>query len=110
VKANLTPAYRNRHGNLWFASNLGASRLVPSPEARFHNPSSRITALRIKGVEHPLSKIGETTIGRLELRHDENNIEIEFSGVDFMTGTPLLYQYRMEGSDADWSIPTDRRR
>ena len=45
----------------------------------------------------------------LELAHSQNNLQIDFFGIDFSAGEPLRYQYKLEGADQDWSAPTEQR-
>ena len=40
------------------------------------------------------------------LRHDENNLTFHFSNFQFAHLSNVLYQYRLEGIDAEWSTPT----
>jgi signal transduction histidine kinase len=60
-------------------------------------------------VPHTLSEFGASDIGDLELAPAQNNLQIEFFGLDFHAGETLRYQYRLEGADTDWSLPTEQR-
>ncbi len=110
LAGNLTGvAFRDRHGVLWFGTDMGVSRLIPeldSPESR---PPIFISGLRIAGERHPLSELGETEVPEIRLGPSENQIQIDFVGVNFATGEQLRYQSRLEGADADWSAPTGQR-
>ncbi len=44
-----------------------------------------------------------------DLAHDQNNIVISFVGVSFKDGKEIQYQYRLNGIDRDWSLPTPQR-
>ena len=44
-----------------------------------------------------------------ELSANQNNLQIDFFGLDFRAGETLRYQYKFEGTDADWSAPTEQR-
>ena len=42
----------------------------------------------------------------LTFSHDENNIELEFANVNYGNRERLMYQYKLEGVDKNWSVPT----
>jgi signal transduction histidine kinase/ligand-binding sensor domain-containing protein len=99
----------DRHGNLWFATNNGLSRLVPLPEGKIYSPRIFIGSLRIAGEQEDVSELGSTKIEKGELEPTQNNLQIEFFGLDFRAGENLRYQYKLEGADTDWSPPTELR-
>ncbi len=99
----------DKNGNLWFATNNGVSRLIPLPDEKSSAPRIFLGGLRIAGVEQSVSDLGNTEIEKGELAHTENNLQIEFFGLDFRAGESLRYQYKLEGADADWSAPTEQR-
>lgn len=96
-------------GNVWFATSSGVSRLTPTTDDLRITPSVLIGSLRISGIEQPLSSLGSLATDRGELSHIENNVQIEFFGIDFRAGESLRYQYKLEGADADWSAPSEQR-
>ncbi len=104
-------AFRDRAGDLWFGTDQGLSRFTPEPESRRPTPPSPvfIGGLRIEGFAQPISDLGETEIPRIELNANQNHIEIDFFGFSFSPGEVLRYQYKLEGSDQDWSTPSDTR-
>jgi signal transduction histidine kinase/ligand-binding sensor domain-containing protein len=102
-------AFRDANGVLWFGTPNGISRLVPEKEEMSSVPPILIAALRVAGVEKKLSELGERKISNLELAASENNLQIDFFGIDFKPSETLRYQYRLEGADADWSTPTEQR-
>lgn len=102
-------SHRDRNGNLWFATQNGVSRLTPLPDEKSSAPSIFIGGLRISGIEQAVSELGNTKITIEELTHTENNLQIDFFGLDFRAGETLQYQYKLEGVDADWSPPSEQR-
>jgi signal transduction histidine kinase/ligand-binding sensor domain-containing protein len=96
-------ALRDRGGALWFCTTSGASHLVPGAEPPLAPPPIRISGVRIAGVGHPLSALGETAVSLADLDPSQNSVQIEFFGLDLRRGEALRYQYRLEGSSADWS-------
>ena len=100
----------DKNGNLWFATNDGLSRLVPLPDEKISAPRILLGGLRIAGADQPISKLGDIELDKGELAPTENNLQIEFFGLDFRAGETLRYQYRLEGAaNEDWSAPTEQR-
>ncbi|HEX2640056.1 MAG TPA: two-component regulator propeller domain-containing protein, partial [Pyrinomonadaceae bacterium] len=85
----------DKSGNLWFATNDGLSKLVPLPDEKTSAPQIFIGGLRIAGIEQPISQVGNSELDRGELEHTENNLQIDFFGLDFRAGETLRYQYKL---------------
>ena len=68
-----------------------------------------INGLQIAGVTYPVYELGQAEVGGLELEANQNQIQIDFLGIDFTPSEVLRYQYKLEGADADWSALTDQR-
>jgi signal transduction histidine kinase/ligand-binding sensor domain-containing protein len=96
-------------GTLWFATVDGLSKLVPSPGEDSAEPQVWLGALKISGLPQALSQLGSESTESLELTHNQNNFQIDFFGLDFRVGETLRYQYKLEGSNADWSPPSELR-
>jgi ligand-binding sensor domain-containing protein/signal transduction histidine kinase len=104
----VTAALRDRHGALWFGTLRGLSRLVPAMD-RPRSPGVSIGGLRINGKSYPVAETGQAEIGGLELEPQQNQIQIDFFSLSFAPGEVLHYQYRMEGTNQDWSAPSEQR-
>ena len=109
VQSRIERCFRDHDGDLWFGAEKGLSRLTPSLDAPREAPPVRITAVRVGGVPRHLSPLGETELTGLVLEADQRRLETEFAGISFGAGETLRYQYRLEGSGADWSSPSPRR-
>lgn len=103
-------AYCDRHGNLWFGFE-GLSRLEPNsePEAEASLPPLYIRHIRVSGVALPISELGATQLSGFVLQPGQNNVQIEFAGLNFGVGEVPQYQYKLEEADKDWSPPSDLR-
>jgi signal transduction histidine kinase/ligand-binding sensor domain-containing protein len=101
-------AFCDRQGRLWFGYN-GLSRLDPEPDHPPQPPPIRITRLKIRGMDYPVSELGEAELAGLELQPYENQVQIEFASVNFAAGDVIRYQYKFDGVDSDWSPATDSR-
>jgi len=101
----LRSAFRDRNGSLWFATTQGLSKLMPTPDQPVAGPRVLITDLRIGGMAHPVSQVGEARISQLELKPSENQLQVDFVGFDYEPGDTLRYTYKLEGADSDWTPP-----
>jgi len=101
----LTSALRDRSGSLWFATKQGLSRLLPSGDRAAANPRVLITDLRVAGALYPVSQLGESRISLADLAPSQNQLQVDFAGLDYEPGEVLRYSYKLEGADADWSPP-----
>jgi ligand-binding sensor domain-containing protein/signal transduction histidine kinase len=104
-RGECTSAVRDRSGSLWFATKQGLSRLIPAEDRPLVNPLVFITDLRIGGAPYPVSHVGEKRVSRLELKPSQNQLQIEFVGLDYEPGDVLHYSYKLEGADSGWSPP-----
>jgi PAS domain S-box-containing protein len=102
-------AFRDRSGALWFGTQSGLSRLVPEEERSAAAPPVLLGGLRIAGESRFIPELGSVEISDLELAHTQNNLQLDFFGVDFSAGAGLRYQYMLEGADRDWSQPTTQQ-
>jgi ligand-binding sensor domain-containing protein/signal transduction histidine kinase len=106
ARGEVRAAMRATDGTLWFAAAEGLSRLSPRDDpSRLVHPV-RIVGLRVAGAAHPVSDAGDREIDGLRLSPQARAIEIEFVSPRFAVGRDLLYQYRLEGLDAQWQPPT----
>lgn len=106
---NVNVSFRDRSGALWFGTLDGLSRLIPAPIRREPPPSILIGALRIAGVQQPLSELGETSLSGFDLEANQNQLQLDFFGLSFATGETLRYQYKLEGADREWTPLSNQR-
>jgi PAS domain S-box-containing protein len=100
---------RDRNGALWFGTRRGLSRLIPAPDPPRVPSPVMINGLRIAGVNYAVSELGQADVEGIELGASQNQIEIDFLGIDFAPSEVLHYQYKLEGADRDWSALTSQR-
>src|SRR5260370_7515023 len=103
----LNLALRDRQGNLWFATPLGVSQLIPAVDRPRTAPPVLVTGVSIGGVPHPISDLGQASVSGLSLH--QNSLRIDFVGLGSSPGESLRYQYMLEGADRGWSALTDQR-
>ncbi len=105
----VSTAFRDKDGVLWFGTPNGLSRLVPEQDSKITAPPIWLSGLRIAGENKSVSELGASEISNLELAPDQNNLQIDFFGLDFSPNESLRYQFMLEGADKDWSQPTEQR-
>ncbi len=98
-------AYRDRQGHLWFGTLEGLAEFDPAQPVVRTVPNVYIRRVRVRGEEVPLPWEGARHFN-LDLRADQNQVEIEYAGIDLQSIAPLRYQYRLSGVDAQWSRPS----
>jgi hypothetical protein len=54
---------------------------------------------------YPVSQVGETRISRLELKPSQNQLQVDFVGLDYEPGDTLRYSYQLAEADSGWSPP-----
>jgi len=102
--------FRDRQGALWFGASGGLSRFMPIPDEPSHaSPPILISDLHIAGSRRFISALDETDILLPDLPADQNQLQIDFTGLSFSPGDALRYQYKLESAGEDWSAPTEQR-
>lgn len=94
---------------LWFGSPNGLSRFTPPPEKEEGVPTALISGLRVAGETRYVPPLGTGEIKNLELAANQNNLQVGFFAVNFGAGESLRYQYKLEGTDPEWSKPAAQR-
>ena len=107
--SELLSGFRDRQGTLWFGGYNGLLRLVPTPDRPRSAPAVLIGGLRVAGESYMTFDLGEGEIPRFELEPNQNQLQIEFFGLDTDAGDELQYQYWLEGADKNWNALTDQR-
>ncbi|MCM3870497.1 MAG: hypothetical protein ND895_07390 [Pyrinomonadaceae bacterium] len=106
---NIVAAFRDSKGTLWFGTHRGLSRFAPTNEEISQAPAILITGLSVANEPKNISAIGETEVSLPDIEPERNQLQINFVALSFVPGEVLRYQYKLEGSDADWSLPTEQR-
>src|SRR4029453_557365 len=107
---------RDGSGALWFSDQNGLSRFE-APSAKSAKPSeppstlegARLREIRVAGEAIPLPADGAVAAGALTIPPDRRRLAVEFFSIHEGPGPSPRFQYRLEGSDADWSAPTSER-
>jgi two-component sensor histidine kinase len=105
----LTSAFRDHKGDLWFTTNLGVSQFTPTTDRHPVPAPVLVTGVQIGADSYPVADVGQAEVQGPRLRSGQGPLRIDFVGLSFAPGEKLRYQYQVEGLDRDWSTPTDQR-
>jgi len=83
--------------------------LIPEPDKPREAPNILLTGLRVAGERQPLSELGEEIVSELTLRSSQRQVSVDFLGLGASLGEELRYQYKLEGTQTDWSEPISQR-
>lgn len=109
ISGSILSSFRDRTGALWFGTQKGLSRFVPSTAETASAPPVLITQLSVSGSPQRVSVLGDNQIALADVAADQNQVQIDFVGLNFASGEVLRYQYKLEGAGKDWSAPTEQR-
>ena len=103
-------ALASRGGDIWFGTLAGVSRLDTTRlRPRKPAPQALIATVRVNGIAHAVSELGDEEVSQLTLTPSEREVAIDFFAVMFAPGERLRYQYHLEGAESDWSLPSAQR-
>ena len=97
--------HQDSQGTMWFGTTMGLSRMTPAREAPGAAPPVYITGLNINGEARGVADPGVQRVDGLRLEPDQRHVHIEFAGL----GEALQYQYKLDGTDVQWSAPFAQR-
>jgi ligand-binding sensor domain-containing protein/two-component sensor histidine kinase len=109
ISGPVRACFCDRTGELWFVTNRGASRFEAAREVAHALPRTFITEFRIRGTASAVSRLGALQVGPVQLAPSQNQVAIDFLGMDSRLRGDLRYQYRLLGADTSWSKPAQRR-
>jgi ligand-binding sensor domain-containing protein len=98
--SNPTAAYTDAAGYTWFGTTSGAARFDPHKDIKNMTPPIiNITSFKLndKDIDYTHDTL---------LPYDNYRLRIDFVGITFRSNTHILFQYKLEGYDADWSDKT----
>lgn len=107
---DIVSSYRDRAGRLWFGTQGGLARLVPDdPVEPPPPPPAYLTAVRAGGTSRPVAMGGDRAMPTITLAHDEGQLDLAFTSPSFAVGTPVQFEYRLDGADRGWSLASRSR-
>lgn len=97
VEANPNAVCLDKDGSIWFGTIMGAVKFNPGADRpNTIEPKTTLTGLKIFMKEAVFPH--DATFS-----YDENHLTFSFVGISLTTPEKVLYQYKLEGFDKDWS-------
>ncbi|MBA3971031.1 MAG: SpoIIE family protein phosphatase, partial [Bacteroidetes bacterium] len=98
---NFTASFTDTDGFTWFGTTLGVAKFDPHKDIKnITPPIINITSFKLNDKELDYTR---DTI----LPYDNYRLRIDFVGITFKSNTNILFQYKLEGYDAEWSDKTN---
>lgn len=96
---NLNAIFKDKSGDIWIGTNRGIIKYNPvAKEQQKLFPKIRIT--NCKSLEKDLLQ------NNIVLKYNQNHIEFSYIGLWYKAPDRLVYRYKLEGHDLDWSYDT----
>ena len=87
---------RDSHGNLWFGTGAGATKLRPRLEKHIAIPPAiLITNVSLLDKSFVLSE-------GVQLKHTDNDLRFDYTGIYFGAPDDLSFSYMLQGFDTSW--------
>lgn len=94
---NSNAFFKDENGNAWFGTTQGVIMFDPHKDKKnLIPPIINITSIKFNDKEIDSTK-------NISLPYDNYKVRFDFIGISFKANSTVLYQYKLEGFDADWS-------
>lgn len=104
---NTNAAFMDPGGKLWFGNAKGLLSVDPAQIklSRQNRFPVIFTDFQINGAKLNVDQQTEFDAHqKIDLRHDENNLNIRFVSLLYTNPATVVYEYKLEGKDDDWQI------
>ena len=99
LEPNLNAIFKDKTGDIWIGTNQGILKYNPdAKEEQKLFPKIAITSIKALDLELMNDSI--------ELNYNQNNLEFKFIGLWYKAPEKLVYRYKLEGHDPNWSYET----
>jgi len=99
LEPSLNAINTSANGLVWFGTQNGVVVFNPNDDSStIHQPNILITNKQL--YSKPIPK------GKVKFTHNENYFSFQYIGLWFKAPGKLLYRYKLEGADMDWSPAT----
>ncbi|MEY3984453.1 MAG: hypothetical protein RL160_2012 [Bacteroidota bacterium] len=100
---------KTRDGSLWFGGINGINYFKPEAlRINITPPLTAITGLKVMEKPFPFDS-SYNTGSNIVLRHNQNFLRIDFTGLSFVNSAQNKFRYRLEGLDESWIEAGDNR-
>ncbi len=115
VETNESSMAFDANGTLWIGTINGAFQYHPEKDKIVNKPIKvQLTEVKLlldtTKIEQFAKKIDQwnKVYEGLELPHELNNLSFQYIGINHQNPKETVYQYKLEGFDKDWSMPTTK--
>jgi ligand-binding sensor domain-containing protein/serine phosphatase RsbU (regulator of sigma subunit) len=102
LEPNLNGISCAANGTVWISESNGVVKYIPV-NASQHNIEPKITITRKLLFFNPIDS------HKNSFHYNQNHITFEYSGIWIQASEKLLYRYKIDNYDFDWSIPSHSR-
>lgn len=98
---NATSAFTDFEGYTWFGTTMGVAKFDPHKDIKnLSPPIINITSFKLndKEIDYTIDTV---------MPFDNYRLRIDFVGITFKSNTHILFQYKLDGFDLDWSDKTN---
>ncbi|TVS12948.1 MAG: response regulator [Wenzhouxiangella sp.] len=107
LEFNRAVAYRSERGYFYFGGINGVNQFRPEAFSSLRAPPRvLLQEVRVNGQVIDSVNVQENP---LRLRHDENDLEVQFVGLNFADPQRVRYAFKLSGVDGDWVDGGSRR-
>ncbi|MGQ0827416.1 MAG: two-component regulator propeller domain-containing protein [Bacteroidota bacterium] len=97
---NYNAFFKEQNRDVWFGTTNGAIKFDPHKNKKnIVPPIINITSLKLNDKDIEVSK-------NITLPYDDYKLRVDFIGISFKANTRIIYQYKLDGFDVDWSDKT----
>lgn len=101
---------RGADGAVWVATQNHLVRMAPE-RREISTPGERpaqvlIGGLRVSGVEYQVPVVGAKNLVLPDLSYLKNSLQIDLLCLSFAPGQSRLFQWKLDGTESDWSPPS----
>ena len=96
---NLNAIFKDKAGNIWIGTNQGLIKYNPEVNQE-KKLFPKIKIISCKALDMELFRKTK------ELEYNQNHLEFSYIGIWYKAPEKLVYRYKLEGHDIDWSYET----
>lgn len=97
---------KSADGDLYFGTYKGIMHISPTGGESSTDQDIIISDIIVNGTQETAVSLQDST-PTVRLKHNENNIGLRFSNLDFNNFNTTIYRYRLEGWDKEWIQTSD---
>lgn len=109
---NRLATLKSKSGKLYFGGLNGVDAFFPKDLLTSHlNENIPIILTQFNqfdGIENQKTKDGLDNLSQIHLKPQNQYFELQFQLADFRPNANTVYQYKLEGYDNDWSVPSNQ--